>query len=351
LKYSMQARVLLIGPGDLGQRIARGLVHSAHVGELVLAGRKDTSLAALLDACGHARVRFAELDLHGTGGLERLLRAERPDLIVQCAVELSPWWVSDRADPFWTALHRAGLGLQLPFQLPLLMRVMEAVRETGLGTPVVNGSYPDLTHPILATRGLAPAIGIGNAGMIELQVRAVLRARGLEVEPVRVAAHHAHVTPVVHAAAPAAPSTSPRVYLGEEGTRADALAFAGPPLPADRRLNELSAAAALPLLDALLGGPAVRLSTPAPMGLPGGWPVRVDANAIALDLPPGAEREELIAFQWASAHRDGIASVDAEGTVFFTPEAREALGPWGELAEPLPLDGLAARRELLMSRC
>jgi len=347
----MQARVLLIGPGDLGQRLGRGLVHSPLLGELVLAGRRDTSLAALLNACGRVRVRFAELDLHRTGDIERLLRAEKPDLIVQCAVEASPWWVGDRTDPFWAALHRAGLALQLPFQLPLLMRVMEAVRATGLGASVVNGSYPDLTHPILAARGLAPAIGIGNAGMIELQVRAALRSRGLEAEPVRIVAHHAHVTPMVHARAAGAPWTSPRVYLGEEGTRADELAFAGPPLPTDRRLNELSAAAALPLIDALLGGPPVRLSTPAPMGLPGGWPVRLDAHGIALDLPPGAEREELIAFQWESARRDGVASVDREGTVFFTDEAREALGAWAELADPLRLDEVAARRERLMSRC
>lgn len=347
----MQLRVLVLGAGDLGQRIARGLIGAPEIGELVLAGRRDSSLAALLGACGEARVRFAAVDAHRPGDVERLLRVERPDLLLQCAVEVSPWWVSDRSDPFWEAVHRAGFAVQLPLQLPLLMRVMEAVRSVDFRGLVVNASYPDLTHPILAARGLAPSIGVGNAGMIERQVRAVLRERGFAAEPVRVAAHHAHVTPMVQGRPPKAPATRPRVYLGEDGGRADELAFAGSPLPADRRLNELSAAAAVPLIRAFAGSRAVRCSTPAPMGLPGGWPVRVSANHIELDLPPGAEREELIAFQWESARSDGVARVDADGTVHFTEEARAALGRWGELAEPLPIDEMASRRELLMAQC
>ena len=351
----MHARVLALGPGDLGRRIARGLIAAPEAGELVLAARHDDSFAPLLNACGTTRVRFVAVDARDRAALERLLRAERPDLVVQCAVDVSPWWIGDRTEPFWSALHRAGFGLQLPFQLPLLRNVMEAVRTVNPDLRVVNASYPDMTHPILVTRGLAPTIGTGNAAMIERQVHAVLRARGrAEARPaflVRVAAHHAHVTPMVHARAPEPPATRPRVFLGEEGVRDDTLPFAGAPLPSDRRLNELSAASALPVIRALLGGPALRVSTPAPFGLPGGWPVRIDASGIALDLPPGADREELIAFQWQSARSDGIERVDADGTVHFTEEAREAVRAWSAIAEPLPLDDAPARRELLMRQC
>lgn len=346
----MQARVLVLGPGDLGGRIARGLIAVPEVGEVVLAGSRDTSLAALLHACGSTRVRFTGVDAHNRSSIETLLRAERPDLLLQCAVDVSPWWVGDRPEPFWKALHRAGFGLQLPFQLALLIRVMEAVRTVDLRVPVVNASYPDVTHPILATRGLAPTVGIGNVAMIERQVRALLRDYGDE-ELVRVVAHHAHLMSMVHARAPEPPATRPRVFLGEECTRGDQLPFAGTPLPNDRRLNELSAASALPLIRALLGGPAVRMSTPAPFGLPGGWPVRVDSGGIALDLPAESDREELIAFQWESARGDGIAGVDADGTVVFTDAARETLGPWSACAEPLLLDEAPARRTRLMMQC
>jgi Saccharopine dehydrogenase NADP binding domain len=331
----MQSRVLLLGPGRLGGAIARRLAELEEVGELVIAARRDGVPAALLDAAGRMRIRFVEIDLRSRSDLERLLRRARPDLLVQCACDVSPWWVSEQPDPFWTALGRAGFALQLPFQLPLLRTVMEAVRTADFRGPVVNASYPDLTHPILATCGLEPSIGVGNAGMIELRIRAAFRRRNFEAEPVRVVAHHAHVTPMVLATPPDLPATRPRVYLGDDGVRADDLAFTGPPLPNDWRLCELSAAAAVPVVRALLGTSPVRLSTPAPMGLPGGWPVRISAGEIALDLPPGTGREELIAFQWQSARADGIDHIDGEGTVFFTDEARAAMKRWPELAQPL----------------
>jgi hypothetical protein len=353
MRRSNGARVLLIGPGDLGERLAAGLASLPEVGELVLAGRdprRGALLAALIETCGTARVRFCTVDAHRTGDLERLLRRERPNLVVQCAADLSPWWAAEQPAALAAALVQAGFALQLPVQLPLVLSVMQAVRGAGLEAPVVNGSYPDLTHPILASLGLSPTVGIGNAAMVEARVRAVLRHRpDLDGStPIRVAAHHAHLGAVVRAEPPPPPATRPRVYLGEEGRRADELAFAGPPLPAERRLNALTAATGLPLLRALLGGPPLRTSAPGPAGLPGGWPVRVQAEGVVLDLPPGADREELTAFQWASARQDGVERLEAGGTVVFTAAAVTALGPLApELAEPLAPDGLEARRALL----
>src|SRR5262245_6577628 len=149
----MSARVLLVGLGDLGKRLAFGLASLPEVGELVLAGRareEGPPSAALLATCGTARVRFAPLDAGDLPAVERLLRQERPDLVVQCASAFSPWLTSDRDDPAAAALERAGFALQLPAQLPLVRTLMRALAATGLEAPVVNCSYPDMTHPILA---------------------------------------------------------------------------------------------------------------------------------------------------------------------------------------------------------
>src|SRR6476660_2306268 len=188
------ARVLLAGLGDLGRRLAAHLAGLAEVGELVLAGRaaaEGPAFAALLAACGNARVRFAPLDAGDEGATEQLLRRERPDFVVQCATLLSPWALSGRSDPAAAALLRAGFALQLPAQIVLLRTLLRAAATAGLSAPVVNASSPDLTHPILATEGLSPLVGIGNAGMILARVRAALRSAARQVEPVRVLAHHA----------------------------------------------------------------------------------------------------------------------------------------------------------------
>lgn len=343
----MTARVLLSGLGDLGRRLAHGLATLPEVGEIVLAGRPrgGPELAALVAACGTARVRFAELDATDPGAVETLLRRERPDLIVQCASLVSPWLLPGRADPAAVAVGRAGFALQLPAQLPLVRTLLEAMRAAGVDAPVVNCSYPDLTHPILACLGLAPTVGIGNAGMIRARVLAALRSAGRTVEPVRLLAHHSQVTPVVVARPPADPEDRPRVFLGETGEREDGLAYAEPPLASAPSLNALPAASGLPLLRALLpGGPAVRTSAPGPWGLPGGWPLRAGNGRLELDLPPGVSREEALACQERWARLDGVAGIDAEGTVHFTEEARQAVAALDPgLAEPLRPDDAPAR--------
>src|ERR1044071_416094 len=116
----MSARVLIAGLGDLGERLAFGLANLQEVGELVLAGRareEGPPFAALLATCGTARVRFVPLDAADQPAVERLLRQERPDLVVQCASLFSPWLIPGRSDPAAAALQRAGFALQLPAQL------------------------------------------------------------------------------------------------------------------------------------------------------------------------------------------------------------------------------------------
>ena len=53
-------------------------------------------------------------------------------------------------------------------------------------------------------------------------------------------------------------------------------------------LGRTEAAAAVEAIGTLLPGAApARLSVPGPLGLPGGFPVRVDDGEVSLDLPAG----------------------------------------------------------------
>ncbi|HEX8561050.1 MAG TPA: hypothetical protein VF668_23360 [Pyrinomonadaceae bacterium] len=351
----MGGSILIIGLGNLGKRIAAGLAGCVEVDELLLAGRDARDgppFAALLAACGAARVRFEELDAGRPSSVESLLRRERPDVVVQCASLLSPWHLASHPGPVSDALGSAGFAAQLPAQLPLILNVMRSAREVDFRGAVVNCSFPDLTHPVLAGLGLAPTIGTGNVSMIRARVCAVLRERGAGRPPeARVLAHHAHLTPVMLSAPPAEGQTRPRVYLGAEGERADELAFAGPPLRSDPGLNALSAASALPVIRALLPGAApLSTSAPGPLGLPGGYPVRIADGQVQLDLPGALSLEEALEFQRQSARLDGVETIAGDGTVFFTEAAREILrGLHPALAEPLPPSEALNRFSLLRS--
>ena len=262
-----------------------------------------------------------------------------------------PWALAGRSDAPARAVAAAGFGLRLPYQLPVILSVMRAVKDAGYAGPVANLSFPDVTGPVLRCLGLAPELGLGNAGMIVRRVRAALRAASPEacLPLVRVLGHHSQLSAVMQGCEPADPHQRCRVYLGEDGQRDDALGYRAPGLAPGLRHNAVTAAAALPVLEALLPGSApLRWSTPAPGGLPGGYPVQIANGAVTLDLPPGLTRQDAIAFNDSMARGDGIERIDDDGTVHFTAACRGALaGLGGGLAEPLAPGDLPARAAAL----
>jgi hypothetical protein len=356
--------VLIIGAGDMGERLATGLATGGRVHRLVLAGRSASSVAAVagtVASVSDCLVEPVEADGTRPGDIAALLAKTKPDLIVPCASLRGPWALVGREDPAAKAVAAAGLGLRLPYQLPVILSVMRAVKDAGYAGPVANLSFPDVTGPVLRGLGLAPTVGLGNAGMILRRVRAALRSAagsaathgaatpGADLPLVRILGQHSQVDAVMRAREPADPAERCRVYLGEDGHRDDSLAYRAPALTPGPRYNAVTAAAALPVLAALLpGSPDLRWSAPAPGGRPGGYPVLITGGAVTLDLPPGLTEPDAIAFNQARARADGIEKIDDDGTVHFTAASREAVaGVSPALAEPLPIDDLPARAAAL----
>jgi hypothetical protein len=347
-----KANVVLIGVGDMGERLAVGLAASGRVRTMALVDVPGSGLgdkAAAIANSYDCAISAVELDARDQLEVERLLRSTSPELVVQAASLQSPWALVERHDPPARTFRSAGIGIRLPLQLPCLLSVMRAVREVGYTGPVANLSLPDLTHPILAAHGLAPTIGLGNVAMLLLRVRAALRGRQPhgELPLVRVVGQHFQVYGALQAERPDDPADWPRVYLGEEGERADQLAYAAAPIAPGVRYNVITAAAALPVLLALLPeAEPLRWSTPSPAGLLGGYPVKIVDGRVGMDLPAGVELEDSAAYCARIGRRDGVERVDVDGTVHFTDGARSLLAHVApELAEPLPLDdGVIARR-------
>jgi hypothetical protein len=136
------------------------------------------------------------------------------------------------------------------------------------------------------------------------------------------------------------PADRVRVFLGEEGERADHLAYLGHPYAAGVVYNQVTAAACVRAVEALLpGARTTRISAPAPLGLPGGYPVVIEDGAISLDLPPGQELDEVSAWQSSIGRNDGVDAIAPDGTVTFTEPARDAVAAVApRLTEPLHPD-------------
>jgi len=348
----MSSRVLIIGIGDMARQIAHWLADSTLVGELILASRnveRGEALANLLSACHPCRVRFVELDGTVQSDVERLIEQVEPHLILQNATLIGPWELVERGDEKSKTLFSVGLGPQLPAQLPVVMAVMRAVRATGYDGPVANLSLPDITNPVLAKLGLAPTVGLGNAGMVQHKVRAALLAGNSEplenLPVIRIVAHHSQTGISMSSRLPANPDERCRVYLGEEGTRADELAYSGPTIGRGITNNISTTASTVPVLFSLLpGGPSLRASMPGFDGLPGGYPLRIEQGQVSLDLPPDVALEDAISFNEKLARHDGIECIGDDGTVTFTSKVAEVMAQFDPvLAEPLHPDDIWPR--------
>lgn len=357
----MGGRILIIGVGNAGLKIADGLARSGKVDELILSDLSPEGgpdIAGMLDSCYDCEVKFIEMDGLQQNKVEKLIRNEKPDLVVQSASLTSPWAMHGRTDKVAKALSQAGLGVQLPAQLPILTTVMKAIREVDFNGPVANLSFPDVNHAVLDRFGLAPTIGLGNVSISHLRVRAAVRKNliheGVLADSfplIRLIGHHNQVYNVMEAETPNDPSENIRVYLGEEGQRADELAYQGYPITPGIDFNIITAAAALPAILALLpGAEPLRFSVPAPKALPGGYPVVIRGGKVELDLPEHVDLQEAVQFQWQLARHDGVEKVTEEGTVLFTDKAKQAVKSIDpHLCEPLTLDKCLSRWLLLMS--
>lgn len=349
----MSARVLFVGAGDVGLKMANGLLARGGVGQLIMADANPAAgpRVAMLGNCHGVRVAFEQVDGRDKRALAALIRGAAPDLVVQCASLISPWSIIGNPHPVAQKLSAAGIAVQLPAQLPILMNVMEVVADLGQPAPVANITMPDILHPVLAARGLAPLIGLGNVSMHHLRVRHRLVERNdfTDTDLVRVLGHHCQVYDVMKAAAPNG-ADKVMVFLGERGERHDHLAYEGTVFPAGVIYNELTAASALPVLSALLPGAApLRFSAPAPLGLPGGYPVAIHDGSVGLDLPPDLGREDAIAWNALQGRRDGVERIEADGSVVFTEAVRAIVADIDPLlAEPVEPSRLDERTRHLL---
>lgn len=344
---------MIVGAGDLGLRIALRFAATAGIHRIWLAGRnpaRGSVDASLINACSvGAAVAFRHVDALNEDDVSALLCELQPHALVQCASMHSPWLLRESSSPAAEALLRAGFASELSAQLPVAASVLSAAHRAGFDGPIINCSYPDVVNAVLHRIGIAPTFGIGNAGMIHMLAQGALRARG-DRRKLHTLAHHAHVSMTATLRFPIGPDMStPRFFLdGEEHAAtsvfADACAIA-----TDRRLNEITAAHAVSMIQSYLGlAPELSTSAPGVSGMPGGWPVMVARGAIDLDLPSGITRQDVLDFNQEAARMDGVADIDDDGTVHFTDGLRAQLQPrWPQLAVPLaPGDSMLRYRTL-----
>jgi hypothetical protein len=340
--------ILIIGAaGRVGMQIVSELLRRNHHVVMVdmleqeqlsqRAGRllNDCRLATGMQ-CGDVGV-YGGIDALNTESVAEILKVEEPDLIINYAIPIT--WDATKRLPNYQKISTAGLGAFTPIQVITPLKVAEAISDSGITTRYMVGNLPDITIPIIngiaQSRGLQNALcGAGNVGLNQVAMRAqVALELGVAFDEVDVSlvSHH------LHWVAPREPGYS------NEGPFLAKVTLAGKDITGEfddlrSLMNEgvkahyesdasfssttgiLASRVALALLDD--SNNVHQLHTPAPNGLPGGYPVEIQHGRIEVNLPEEWALEDAITAMKHCHTLDGVKSIEADGSVYFTDIAR-----------------------------
>lgn len=332
---------MVVGAGDIGTRVFYELAHSSKLRNILLCGRNEETITRFTNmtrfsaiARGYQPMLSAmKMDLDNIDHVATQISEFAPDIIF-AAVSMQPWWTLFQLPKGkFDALYKAAYGPWLPFHLAPVAKLMKAVKQSSTKAVVVNAAYPDAVHPILASAGLSPHVGIGNVAnnVPALRVAAAehLDAR-LDDISIRFVAHHFVSHVLSRTGSSVGAKYDLKVYNNGQHVEFDDSKLFQPLLSTYRRTGGLSGqamtvASALSVLEALADGTERLVHAPGPHGLPGGYPVRIKKGAIELDLDPELSVTEAIEINNHGQSHDGIANISSDGFVEFEDWSAEVL--------------------------
>jgi hypothetical protein len=313
--------VLMFGTGQFAARILLDIAATAkspvHV---ALAGRRPERLAWLRTA-GHARaamfaspVRIATTtaDIATAERTGEVIARTRPKVIVQVASAQSASVITMQGNAWARLVAEGGLSATTVFQALLSSRVAKGLALSGHSAHLVNCCYADVANALIAAEKLPVTCGIGNVAIL---ANAFAGELGPGARPVRVLAHYQTIG-IFRRLPTDRHGPAPRVWLGDEEVRDVRATFRAVQLTPEPVID-ISGASGVPMMLAMAAGEDWQGHAPGPIGLTGGYPVRLVGGRLDLDLPAGLGREEAIGWNTALEEASGLL-VDAEGRARYT---------------------------------
>lgn len=326
--------VMLIGLGDLGGHVLEMLARTPGSRRIVTAdidedrSYRKTNIAAFgASQLGYyPELEYVKIDLRNIEQSAEIIAKVQPDVIYSAATLQSWWVINTLPKEVFDKLDVARFGPWLPMHLTMVQKVMKAVKMSGVNTKVVNSAFPDACGPILKTRGMAPDVGIGNVANPVPALRASIAYQlGLPMKDVviyLVGQHYfSHWVPRFGNDG-GCPYYLKAFVGGRDVTKDVDINKVFAEIPSRFRRSGgrdgqiLTASSATDITLAVLEDKGEFTHAPSPAGLPGGYPVRVDANGATPALPNDLTLEEAISINERGQAVDGIERIDAEGTAY-----------------------------------
>jgi hypothetical protein len=325
-------KLLLIGLGVLTGAVLDSVARDGRFAQIVLAARDaDRGRAKVLAArVGAAlegefpRIEFVPFDFN-TAAASETLKKIAPDVAFAAPTMLSRRHIR-AAEPKIRTLPN---GVWLACHLAPMLRLRDCWTKSGLSAPWVAASEPDLVNAILHLTGAGPTAGSGGIATCVPRIRMLAAQQAkAPVQEITVrlvaGASLADCLNGYSGAGEGAAKELPPFMLkitwhGQDITLAvrDKLKAKVPPL-AEADHTRIAASATLDLLAALGDDRLHDLHVPAPNGLVGGYPVKINRRGAEVDLPAAWDLEHALGINATALAFDGIATLDKDGAVTYT---------------------------------
>lgn len=319
----MSVDILITGTGAFAGRILLDLAATSTLPlKVAIAGRNADRMDWLRTAA-NARARIFDapvqveshrIDLLASGACARVLEITRPRIVVQAASTQTSAVIAQSGNRWTQIVAEGGLSATAVFQALISTRMAAAIAEDGGVQSFINCCFPDVVNGMIEAMGYPVLCGTGNVAILSNMFEGEARRSGLGDGRLRVLAHYQNLKPWRLPAKERSAYPPPRVFLGEEEVADVFAAFADARLTTEPAI-EISGASGVTLMQALASGQNWIGHVPAPLGLPGGYPVRLVEGRMELDLPAGLSLEAASAWNSTFERQSGLA-IEGSRAVF-----------------------------------
>jgi hypothetical protein len=311
---------------DINEKVGAQVIYSARVGATHSGLYPDIS--------------FLKADVNNIDSISDLIARESPKVIWSVTTLQSPAVAaSDLQEKYMNDFEKlyfeAGFAPWLPLHVPLVFKLMKAVKQSKVKCHVVGTSYGDGVHAILAKVGLAPTVGLGNFDHMIPEIRHIVADKvksPITNVKVWMVAHHALINNLAALHSTRGVPYFLKIASGDKDVT-DKFNLDELLLQATRHIPSMDApgiqyitgCSGAKHVAALLRDSGTFSHAPGPNGLPGGYPVMISSSGVQVVLPDEISLRNAIRINEEAAKHDGIEKIEDDGSVIVVKKCAEIM--------------------------
>lgn len=337
----MVGKILIAGYGSVGQYVLDLITRMEETRdcEILVMSRTEESeiiprINTTLVSAGimgfYPRVRYIQNDLNDIETTARIIHKERPDTIA-----FTGRFIKGIKYGAYSYPNNIGYGAWIPLAIPLIYKLMKAVKASGVDCRVINTSFPDGVCPALASVGLEPMTGAGNLNHLVPRISMALAQKyGVspsEIDVRLIGSHYLNTYVSKEGSSKGSPyyleftSTEELHVDAEIDAEVDIFPRCKIPMMSNQVRNLMVASDVAQIIKATHSeDKTFKMHLPGPGGLIGGYPALINKYGFILDLPSSVNISQAIRINADNLRYDGIEAI-SNGEITFTDDILEKM--------------------------